>query len=103
MGGPSNPRYERGERLATRHRRQNAMSTTSAPSVGRQVAIGAAFMVLLRLVYRGIGFVSTLILVRLLEPADFGLVGLASVTYAVLDSLSELSLQMAVIRMKDPQ
>jgi PST family polysaccharide transporter len=71
-------------------------------SIGRRVASGAVFMVLLRLAFRGIGLISTLILVRLLAPSDFGLVGIAIVAYSVLEMLSELSFKVALVRMKSP-
>lgn len=60
-------------------------------------------MVGLRFAFRAIGLVSTLILVRLLSPADFGTVGLAMVTFAILDTMSDLSFEKALIRMSNPQ
>lgn len=60
-------------------------------------------MVGLRFAFRAIGLISTLILVRLLGPAEFGTVGLAMVTFAILDSLSDLSFEKALIRMPSPQ
>lgn len=71
-------------------------------AVRRGVAAGAAFMVILRLSFRLIGFVNTLILVRILVPADFGLVGLVTAAYGILDYLSHMSLQLAIIRMPQP-
>ncbi len=59
-------------------------------------------MVLLRLCFRLIGIVSTLVLVRLLSPSDFGLFGLVTGASAVLDTLSQLSLQLALLRMPAP-
>lgn len=69
------------------------------PQIGRQVAVASFFMVALRFAVRGIGFVSTLILVRLLRPDDFGLVGLATAVFSVFDVLTEMSMQMALIRL----
>lgn len=66
------------------------------------VIAGASFMVLLRLCFRLVGIVSTLILVRLLSPSDFGLFGLVTGASAVLDTLSQLSLQVALLRMPQP-
>jgi len=71
-------------------------------SVRRGVAAGAAFMVLLRFSFRLIGLVNTFILVRLLLPSDFGLVGLVTAAYSILDLLSQMSLQMVIIRMPAP-
>src|ERR1700683_4394730 len=71
-------------------------------SVRRGVAAGAFFMVLLRFSFRLIGLVNTFILVRLLLPSDFGLVGLVTAAYSILDLLSQMSLQMVIIRMPAP-
>lgn len=59
-------------------------------------------MVLLRLCFRLVGIVSTLILVRLLSPSDFGLFGLVTGASTILDTLSQLSLQIALLRMRQP-
>lgn len=58
-------------------------------------------MIGLRLAFRSIGFVSTLILVRLLQPADFGLVGIATAIFAVFDLMTEMSMSTALIRLAD--
>ena len=44
---------------------------------GGKVARGAAWMLVARLTDRAIGLASTVILARLLSPADFGLVAMA--------------------------
>ncbi len=69
-----------------------------ARPVGRSVAVASFAMVGFRFISRGIGLLSTLILVRLLAPSDFGLVGLATAVFGVLDQLTELSLGLALIR-----
>ena len=71
--------------------------------IGRRVALGAAWMITLRITLRLVGLTSTLVLVRLLAPQDFGLVAMASVAYGMLDSLSESSFQLALIQMKAPE
>jgi lipopolysaccharide exporter len=71
-------------------------------TIRRGVITGASFMVLLRLSFRLVGIVSTLVLVRLLSPSDFGLFGLVTGFSAVLDTLSQLSLQYALLRMPAP-
>ena len=53
------------------------MVGVSSPGLGRRVVRGSILMVALRLSFRLIGTISTLILVRLLVPGDFGLVALA--------------------------
>lgn len=66
-------------------------------SLGRQMAKGAAWLVVFRLVERGIGFISTLILARLLVPSDFGLVAMATSMLAALELLGAFSFDLALI------
>jgi O-antigen/teichoic acid export membrane protein len=66
--------------------------------VGRRVAAGSALMVIGRLAVRAIGIVSSLILVRLLVPEDFGLVGLAAAAITVAEVLTQAGIGMAVVR-----
>ena len=81
------------------------MTGTSAttPSLRRRVAVGATLMILSRLSFRTIGLLSTLVLVRLLLPSDFGLVGLVTLAYSAFDTISQLSFQLALIRMESPK
>ncbi len=78
-------------------------ATAPLGSLGRRVAVGAAFMVAMRFAFRGIGLVNTLILVRFLTPTDFGIVGFATLAFSVLDQLSDLSSGLALIRMENPR
>lgn len=59
-------------------------------------------MVLKRLVFKGIGLISTLILVRLLSPDAFGLAALASTSYDMLNTVAEFSFGLALVKMKQP-
>src|SRR3954466_13285443 len=59
---------------------------------------GAAWNVLLRSVDRVIGIVSTVILARLLLPADFGLVALATSLLALLALLTAFGFDLALIQ-----
>jgi lipopolysaccharide exporter len=81
---------------------QSPSDSVDLSTIRRGVVTGASFMVLLRLSFRLIGIVSTLVLVRLLSPSDFGLFGLVTGASAVLDTLSQLSLQLALLRMPAP-
>lgn len=63
-----------------------------------QIATGATWMVGLRLSLKSISIVSTMILVRLLTPADFGLMALASSVYAVVELFKAFSFDMALIQ-----
>ena len=52
-------------------------------SLTRKTVIGTAWLLLWRVVTRSLGLVSTLVLARLLVPADFGLVAMATTFSAV--------------------
>ena len=63
--------------------------------------VGAGWMILWRVATRLLGFVSTLILARVLVPADFGLVAIAMTYLSAFDALSIFGLQDAIIRAPD--
>jgi PST family polysaccharide transporter len=65
------------------------------------MARGAAWMVSLRLLMRGLGVISTLILARLLMPEDFGLVALAMAIYGFSGLLGAFGLDAALIHKQD--
>jgi lipopolysaccharide exporter len=67
---------------------------------GSKMAAGAAWMVLFKLVERSLGFVSTLILARLLVPADFGLIAMATSFVVLLEMLTAFGLDNALIRIQ---
>lgn len=69
-----------------------------APSVAERTARGAGWIIAWRMLTRNIGLVSTLVLVRLLEPADFGLVAIATGFVTSVDALSSIGVQDALIR-----
>ena len=60
--------------------------------------MGAGWIIAWRIATRNIGLLSTLILVRLLQPADFGLVALASGFINSVDALSAIGVQDALVR-----
>jgi O-antigen/teichoic acid export membrane protein len=70
-------------------------------SVGQKIASGAAWMVLFRLLERAIGLISTLILARLLVPADFGIIAMAMSFVAILELLWTFSFDSALIQQKN--
>jgi O-antigen/teichoic acid export membrane protein len=67
-------------------------------SVGQKIASGAAWMVLFRVLERAIGLISTLILARLLVPADFGVIAMAMSFVAILELLWTFSFDSALIQ-----
>ncbi|HEU4622581.1 MAG TPA: lipopolysaccharide biosynthesis protein [Burkholderiaceae bacterium] len=71
-------------------------------AVGAKIASGAALMLLLKMLERMIGVASMFVLARLLAPADFGLVAIATSVYALLELLGAFGLDVVLIRARDP-
>ena len=69
---------------------------------GTGIALSSAYLIGGQLCMRGIGLISTVILVRLLSPQDFGIAALATTIYVILDTLTATGFNMALIRMSDP-
>lgn len=67
-------------------------------SVSERTAAGASWIIAWRIVTRNIGLLSTLILVRLLQPSDFGLIALATGFISSVDALSAIGVQDALVR-----
>ncbi len=73
-------------------------------SLGKQVAQGAIWNYAAFLVSKGLLFVATLILARILTPAEFGLVGMALLVITALDILRDAGIGAALIyRQRDGQ
>jgi len=70
-------------------------------SLTRKTIVGAAWLLLWRIVTRSLGFVSTLILARLLLPSDFGLIAMATTFSYGIEAFSQLGLQEALIRRRE--
>lgn len=64
----------------------------------REIARGAAWMLLFKAVDRVLGIVSTLLLARLLVPADSGLVAMAMSVIAVIELATAFSFEVAIIQ-----
>ncbi len=67
-------------------------------NVQAQMANGAVWMVAFKLLERSLGLLSTLILVRLLAPADFGVVAMAGSFIAMAALLSAFGFDVALIQ-----
>lgn len=67
-------------------------------STQTKIAKGAVWMILFKLVERGLGLISTLILARLLMPEDFGVVAMAMSFIAMAELLSAFSFDTAIIQ-----
>jgi len=71
-------------------------------SIGRKVARGALWTVMVRFALRFIGLISTMILARLLTPADFGIVALAGTVVTAMEMLTAFGFEVVLIREKNP-
>ena len=71
------------------------------PTISHKVAKGAIWLVAMQWLSRLIGLISTLIIARILLPDDFGLVALASSTIAILETLTFMNTNAAVVRHSD--
>lgn len=68
------------------------------PSLRATLLRGSIWVASGRWVMRGIGFVSTLILVRLLAPQDFGLLAMCFVVIGLVEVLFEFGIESAIIQ-----
>jgi O-antigen/teichoic acid export membrane protein len=66
-------------------------------NVGKKMVHGAAWMMLFKLVDRSLGLISTIILARLLVPADFGLVAMAMSLVAMLELFGAFGFDVTLI------
>lgn len=76
---------------------ESSAPDSSGPSLRSQTARAVGWMMILKLAMRSLSLVSTLILVRLLSPQDFGLVAMAMVLIAMMDLISWMSLDVVLI------
>lgn len=73
----------------------------SSRTLAQRVVTGSIWMAASRILVRLIGLVSTLILARVLTPGDFGIVALASALYFVIQTVSDLRFEQALISLRD--
>jgi len=71
--------------------------------LNKKMAKGAAWMISFKLLHRGMTIVSMIVLARLLVPADFGLVALATAFVAALELFTAFSFDVALIQHQDPK
>lgn len=67
-----------------------------------QVARGAMWIAATRVLVNLIGVASTILLARLLFPADFGIVAIATTVMAIVSAMTEISLSSALVQHRDP-
>ena len=66
----------------------------------QHIATGALWMVLAKLLEKSLGLISSLFLVRLLDPADFGIVAMAMSLIALLELFSAFGLDSVLIQQR---
>ncbi len=71
---------------------------SKAASLGRKATIGAGWVFAQRSVVRTLGFINTLILARLLVPADFGLIAIAMTFEGTIQLMAAFPIQNALLR-----
>lgn len=69
----------------------------------KHLAVGSLWTAGIRTLINLIGILNTILLARLLTPADFGLVAIATVVFAIVTAFMELPLSAALIQHRDPQ
>lgn len=75
--------------------------TNPNQSLSQRVVRGGAWVFALRTVNRGLGLVRLIILARILAPADFGLMGIALLAMATLETFSQTGFDAALIQKKE--
>lgn len=78
------------------------MTPPAGGSILKRTLSGAGWVIGWRLTTRALGLLSTLILVRLLAPQDFGLVALAAGFWQAIDAMSSLGVEEALVREPAP-
>ncbi len=71
-------------------------------SLGAHMLHGSAWMIVLRWAIRLTGLISTIILARVLVPADFGIVAMAMFVVGMLELLNQSGQKLAIIRHPAP-
>jgi len=82
-------------------KRIEPIKPTSSESLSKKVVRGGIWVFALRITDRGLGFVRTIILARLLAPSDFGLLGIAMLAISTLDTFSKTGFDRALIQKKE--
>src|SRR5262245_58539593 len=72
------------------------------PSIKAKIARGATWMLLFRVTDRALAFVSTIILARVLVPADFGLVAMAGSVITLIELTGAFSFEVGLIQRPSP-
>lgn len=72
-----------------------------AADLHKKILSGAALMVLLRLLVKSLGLISTMVLARLLVPDDFGLIAIVMAIYALIELINAFGFDVVLIQKQD--
>ena len=75
--------------------------TAADSSISEKVIKGSFWVLALRLTSRLLGILRTFILARMLLPADFGLIGVATITISLIETFSQPGIGAALIQKKE--
>ncbi len=78
------------------------MPEATLPNASSQMLKGSLWMMTMRWSVRGLGFINTMILVRLLQPSDFGVLAIATIISGFFEIFSETGQRLAIIRHPNP-
>ena len=76
-------------------------NSKSRKSLSQRVVVSGFWAFALRITNRGFNLARLIILARILSPNDFGLMGIAMLTMATLETFSQTGFQAALIQRKD--
>ncbi len=72
----------------------------SSDSLSRKTAKGSFWLLVSRIFDQSLGFISTIVLARILAPSDFGLFGITLIAASLLDTFSQTGFQPALVHKK---
>ena len=78
-------------------------NTDPEETIGTKLVQGSAWLIALRWAVRLVGLVNTFILVRLLNPSDFGVVAMAMIVVGMIETIAESGQKLVVIKHPNPQ
>lgn len=88
--------------VAARNARPDEKRIIDEPNLKSHALRGSAWMIAWRWANRFLGLVNTMILVRLLTPADFGVYSMAMLVVGLIEIFAESGQSLALIRLRNP-
>lgn len=86
-----------------RNRPVEAVARQTREGVSSALTRGFAWLLSMRMTMRVLGLASTAVIARLLTPEDFGIFALAIAATGIINTISNLSSDSAIIREKNPE